>query len=161
MPTEMEPVTHNQDCNVSLPIPVVALFLVAFNLDSTDFSSLLKYLEKVTNMTVLFFFWLCTYLSIHTVHWTPGRQGMSREENLRSCGNCRHVYSLWAGTAATQQTYCVLSWLTQQTAIMQSWHRFKGFSVELMYSYRTKVAHGQMGTLWSTYAVLSVISAVT
>ena len=71
MPTEMEPVTHNQDCNVSLPIPVVALFLVAFNLDSTDFSSLLKYLEKVTNMTVLFFFFGCVPIFLFTLFTEP------------------------------------------------------------------------------------------
>ena len=39
------------------------------------------------------------------------------EEDAKSCRNCRHVYSLLAGTAAVaaDTLFSLFSWLTQQT----------------------------------------------
>ena len=64
------------------------------------------------------------YLTVHAVHWTHAKQGASRQagRTLRSHRNCRHIYSLPAGTAAiaADRLYSLLSWLTQQTQLWGS-----------------------------------------
>ena len=100
--------------------------------------------------------WSCLQLCliVHTVRWTRGRQSASGklEENARSQRNCRCVYSLLAGAAAVAAD---ITWHNITT------HNLQGFfQVKLMYTYRTKVACGQVGTSWRAYAV-SATSALS
>ena len=85
-------------------------------------------------------------------------RGGRLEENLGATGPAR-VYSLWAGAAAVWQACCILLCLTQWMR-PQCDHNAdsKAFQVELIYVYRTKVAHGQVGASSHTCTVLCGLS---
>ena len=90
---------------------------------------------------------LCTLFSEPLV--VKARAG-KLEENARSHGNCRHTYSVLAGTAA------VAAHITSHKHIKP----LRTFPAETYIYLRTKVACGQASTSWSTCAVLYAISAV-